>query len=122
MGSDRTGSSDSTVQTQRWQTTPIGPGLSDGHSVRASKRDSLADVTERVGLRSGMTCWRRLRDWQEEGILQLIHFVLLDWLARYGQIDWSRAVLDSCSIRAVFGGAKRGLIRPIGRSSAASAI
>ena len=51
MGSDRTASSDSTVQTQRWQTTPIGPGLSDGHSVRASKRDSLADVTERVGLR-----------------------------------------------------------------------
>jgi hypothetical protein len=32
-----------------------------------------------------MSCWRRLRDWQEAGIWQLIHFVLLDWLARYGQ-------------------------------------
>src|SRR6266478_8888020 len=56
---------------------------------------------------SGMSCWRRLRDWQAAGIWQLIHFVLLDWLARYGQIDWSRAVLDSCSIRAVLGGANR---------------
>jgi transposase len=36
---------------------------------------------------SGMSCWRRLRDWQEAGIWQLIHFVLLDWLARYGQIE-----------------------------------
>lgn len=37
---------------------------------------------------SGMTCWRRLRDWQEMGVWQLIHFVLLDWLARNRQIDW----------------------------------
>jgi transposase len=36
---------------------------------------------------SGMTCWRRLRDWQNAGIWQLIHFSLLDWLARYGRID-----------------------------------
>ena len=79
-------------------------------------------LPKELGCGSGMTCWRRLRDWQEEGILQLIYFVLLDWLARYGQIDWSRAVLDSCSIRAVLGGAKRGLIRPIGRSWAANAI
>jgi transposase len=40
---------------------------------------------------SGMTCWRRLRDWQGAGIWQLIHFSLLDWLARCGEIDWSRA-------------------------------
>jgi transposase len=44
---------------------------------------------------SGMTCWRRLRDWQGAGIWQLIHFSLLDWLARYSQIEWSRAVVDS---------------------------
>jgi transposase len=36
---------------------------------------------------SGMTCWRRLRDWQDADIWQLIHFSLLDWLARYGQIE-----------------------------------
>ena len=28
------------------------------------------------------------------GIWQLIHFVLLDWLARCGRIDWSRAIVD----------------------------
>ena len=53
---------------------------------------------------SGMTCWRRLRDWQEAGIWGLIHFALLDWLSRCSKIDWSTAVVDSCSIRAVFGG------------------
>lgn len=57
---------------------------------------------------SGMTCWRRLRDWQAAGIWEMFRFVLLDWLARCGQIDWSRAVVDSCSIRAVFGGRQTG--------------
>jgi len=71
---------------------------------------------------SGMTCWRRLRDWQEAGIWQLIHFSLLDWLARYGQIEWSRAVVDSCSVRAVFGGPRQALILPTEPSWAASVI
>jgi transposase len=71
---------------------------------------------------SGMTCWRRLRDWQEGGIWQLIHFALLDWLARDGQIDWSRAVVDGSSVRAVFGGRRPVPIQPIGPSSAASVI
>jgi len=57
---------------------------------------------------SGMTCWRRLRDWQRAGVWDLIHFALLDWLARNDQIDWSRAVVDSCSIRAVHGGDQTG--------------
>lgn len=47
-----------------------------------------------------MTCWRRLRDWQRAGVWDLIHFALLDWLARNDEIDWSRAVVDSCSVRA----------------------
>jgi transposase len=36
---------------------------------------------------SGMTCWRRVRDWQQAGVWDLIHFALLDWLARSDQID-----------------------------------
>ena len=55
-----------------------------------------------------MTCWRRLRDWQRAGVWDLIHFALLDWLARYEQIDWSRVIVDSCSIRAVHGGDQTG--------------
>jgi transposase len=35
-------------------------------------------------------------------------FCALDWLARDDQIDWSRAVVDSCSIRAVYGGDQTG--------------
>ena len=79
-------------------------------------------LSQELGCGSGMTCWRRLRDWQEAGIWQLIHFVLLDWLARYGQIEWSRAVVDSCSVRAVFGGCKQVRILRTGPSSAVSAI
>jgi hypothetical protein len=33
---------------------------------------------------------------------------LLDWLARSDQIDWSRAVVDRCSIRAVYDGDQTG--------------
>ena len=57
---------------------------------------------------SGMTCWRRLRDSQLAGVWDLIHFALLDWLARQEQIDWSRAVVDSCSVRAVYAGDQTG--------------
>jgi transposase len=69
---------------------------------------------------SGMTCWRRLRDWQDAGIWGLIHFVLLDWLSRYSRIDWSRALVDSCSVRAVFGGLRRDQIQLTERSLAVS--
>jgi transposase len=71
---------------------------------------------------SGMTCWRRLRDWQQDGIWDLIHFAFLNWLSRDGQIDWSHAVVDSCSVRAIFGGNKLGRIQPTGLNVAASAI
>jgi len=41
-------------------------------------------------------------------VWDLIHFALLDWLARDDQIDWSQAVVDSCRIRAVYGGDQTG--------------
>jgi transposase len=67
-------------------------------------------LPQELGCGSGMTCWRRLRDWQVVGVWDLIHFALLDWLARYDQIDWSRVVTDSCSIRAGHGGDRAGLV------------
>ena len=33
---------------------------------------------QELGCGSGMTCWRRLRDWQHAGIWDLMHFALLD--------------------------------------------
>jgi len=65
-------------------------------------------LPQELGCGSGMTCWRRLRDWQQVGVWDLIHFAQLDWLARGGEIDWSRAVVDSCSVRAVCGGQQTG--------------
>jgi len=79
-------------------------------------------LPQELGCGSGMTCWRRLRDWQEAGIWQLIHFSLLDWLARCGEIDWSRAVVDGSSIRAVFGGCRRTESNRPGQAGAANVI
>jgi hypothetical protein len=59
---------------------------------------------------------------QKAGLWDLIHFALLNWLSRENQIDWSRAVVDSCSVRAVFGGYLLDQIRQIGLNMAASAI
>ena len=79
-------------------------------------------LPKELGCGSGMTCWRRLRDWHEAGVWEQIHFVLLDWLARNGQIDWSRAVLDGSSVRAVFGGPRLVPIPPTELSWAANVI
>src|SRR6187455_388817 len=51
-------------------------------------------LPQELGCGSGMTCWRRLRDWQETGIWQAFHHTLLDRLGRAGLIDWSRCSLD----------------------------
>src|SRR6516165_1440127 len=55
-------------------------------------------LPQELGCGSGMTCWRRLHDWQRAGVWEQIHFVLLDWLTRYEQIDWSRAVFGACRL------------------------
>jgi transposase len=57
--------------------------------------------TRQLGCGSPVTCWRRLRDWQRAGVFQQ----LLDQLGREGRLDWSRASLDSISVRAKRGAA-----------------
>jgi transposase len=66
-----------------------------------------------MGCGSGMTCWRRLRDWQRRGVWQRVHLLLLNKLREADKIDWSRAVVDSTSVRAVFGGRRPARIRRI---------
>jgi transposase len=63
--------------------------------------------TRELGCGSPITCWRRLRDWQRAGVWQRLHQVLLDQLGRDGKLDWSRASLDSISVRANGGRADR---------------
>ncbi|UFN51639.1 IS5 family transposase (plasmid) [Roseomonas sp. OT10] len=61
-----------------------------------------------MGCGSGMSCWRRLRDWQEAGVWAALHRALLERLQVAGQIDWRRAALDSASVPAKRGGAETG--------------
>lgn len=67
-------------------------------------------LPQEMGCGSGMTCWRRLRDWQAAGVWQALHERLLAKLQAADQIDWSRAVVDSASVRAVHGGKKQARI------------
>lgn len=59
-----------------------------------------------MGCGSGMTCWRRLRDWQKAGVWDRLHKVFLDRLGEADRIDWSRAVIDASSVPSP-GGAKK---------------
>jgi transposase len=61
-----------------------------------------------MGCGAGMTCWRRLRDWQEAGVWHAFHHALLDRLGPPGLIDWSRCSLDAASLPAKAGGAATG--------------
>ena len=62
------------------------------------------DLPKELGCGCGMTCWRRLRDWQEAGVWDDIHQMLLNKLHAADKLDWSRTAADSSSVRAVFGG------------------
>ena len=62
------------------------------------------DLPCEMGCGCGMTCWRRLRDWQQEGVWDRLHELLLAELNKADKIDWSRAAADSSSVRAVGGG------------------
>ena len=77
-------------------------------------------LPQEMGCGSGMTCWRRLHAWQAAGVWEKLHCLLLDRLREADQIDWSRAVVDSASVRAVLGGRKRAPIPRIGREKAAN--
>lgn len=52
-----------------------------------------------LGFGSGMTCWRRLRDWNEAGVWQRLHELLLAELRGADALDLSRAVIDSLHVR-----------------------
>src|SRR5215204_1422634 len=64
-------------------------------------------LPKELGCGSGATCWRRLRDWQEAGVRLRLHETLLNWLGDEAAIGWSRASVDSLSVRA-----KRGISPP----------
>lgn len=78
-------------------------------------------LPQEMGCGAGMTCWRRLRDWQRAGVWQKIWCALLDALGLADAIDWSTSALDSCTLRAVLGGKKRAPTPQIAAKTAANA-
>jgi transposase len=70
-------------------------------------------LPQEMGCGSGMTCWRRLRAWQKAGVWTRLHRVLLTRLRGADQLDFSRVIVDSSSVRAVHGGKKLDRTQPI---------
>jgi transposase len=77
-------------------------------------------LPQEMGCASGVTCWRRLKDWQETGVWQRLHEGLLAELRRRDQLDLAHAVVDSSSVRAMHRGKKLDRTQPIAVRRAAS--
>lgn len=78
------------------------------------------DLPTEFGYGSGVTCWRRLREWQQAGAWERLHQAVLVKLNGAGEIDWSRATADSSHIRALLGGSTRGHPQSIAHARAQS--
>jgi transposase len=61
------------------------------------------DLPQELGCGSGMSCWRRLREWQKVGLWPLLQQLLLAKLPDAQKIDWSRSEAGSESRGAVMG-------------------
>ncbi len=66
------------------------------------------DLPQELGFGSGMTCWRRLRDWQAAGVFEALHTTMLAHCHRAGLIDFDRVIPDGSRVRA-----KKGVPIPV---------
>ena len=64
-------------------------------------------LPQELGFGSGVTCWRRLEEWQEAGVWDRLHELLLGRLRAAGEIEWSRAIVDSSQVQAKKGAPRR---------------
>ena len=65
-----------------------------------------SELPVEMGCGSGVSCWRR-REWQQAGVWEQLHILLLLKLRAADRIDFSRAIVDSSPIRAVGTGQKQ---------------
>jgi transposase len=49
------------------------------------------DLPRELGCGSGMSCWRRLREWRQTGVWDILKKALMFRLPYAHKIDWSRA-------------------------------
>jgi transposase len=77
-------------------------------------------LPQELGCGSGMTCWRRLHEWQQAGVWQRLHELLLAKLREADRIDWSRVVVDSAQVPALLGAPKPVPARSTGAKPVAS--
>jgi transposase len=77
-------------------------------------------LPQELGFGCGMTAWRRLRDWQQAGVWERLHELLLAELHAAGELDWSRAVADSSHVQAKKGARKPAPAPSTGAVAAAS--
>lgn len=78
------------------------------------------DLPAELGLGSGVTCWRRLEEWQAAGVWERLHRVLLTKLRAADAIDFSRAIIDSSQVQAKKAAPRRARARSIGAAQAPS--
>jgi len=78
------------------------------------------DLPTELGFGSGVTCWRRLEEWQRAGVFDALHRVLLTELRAADAIDFSRAIADSSHVQAKKGAPRRARARSIGAGRARS--
>ena len=71
---------------------------------------------------SGSTCWRRFTLWTQLEVWSKLHVLLLAALGKAGAVHLERAVIDSASVRAVFGGRTPVPTRRIGPKQAANVM
>jgi transposase len=127
------------VSEELWQAIeallPVEDEKPKGGRPRISNRATLAGILfvlktgipwemlpQEMGCGSGMTCWRRLRDWQQAGVWDRLHRVLLEHLSEAEQLDWTRASLDAGSVPAPGGAKRRVPTRQIAENRARSAM
>jgi transposase len=66
------------------------------------------DLPREMGCGSGSRCRRRLQQWQQAGVWQRLHALLLAELHGADKIDWSRAAVGASFVRARGGGEQTG--------------
>jgi transposase len=65
------------------------------------------DVPQEMGC-CGMAAWKKLQEWQEAGVWEKLHQVILQELEAQGKLDWDKAAVDTSSVRATQGGTGTG--------------